>query len=232
MQLKSGEIKLDKAPCTPIVDNRGNITGFVATRANDPTTWTTFDTAYKAHQLGLVNGVGFQFGGTYGHEAFFGIDIDNYKGCSTEVVDEILSKFKGCYIETTPNGGYHIIGKGRLLKTGKAIRSKIDDSKNFWLEGYGGDSNRYFTMTGYIVAGHEDGTPEFDAAEALTWIHETYFKEDEKPVTVKPVIRQTLERHGYSPSPSSSFDKSYQTLVDEYNSCVVIDAVLTRNGYI
>ena len=143
---KTAGIKSSKPPIN-------SITGRYA-EPNDPTTWTSYETALTAAPK-YGNGVGFMFDPNSG---ICGIDID-VKGCPEKEsqAQEILTHFKNTYAEYSPSeDGYHIIFTCDLSKipqqNGKLHPLFYQKNPGNSLECYfAGLTNRYFTYTGKVT---------------------------------------------------------------------------------
>ena len=173
---KTAGIKSSKPPINPL-------TGRYA-EPNDPTTWTSYETALTAAPK-YGNGVGFMFDPNSG---ICGIDID-VKGCpeKTKQAQEILTHFKNTYAEYSPStDGYHIIFVCDLSKipqqNGKLHPSFYQKNPNNSLECYfAGLTNRYFTFTGKTV----NGTDITDQTQQVLEFLEMYMKKN-SPSATKP----------------------------------------------
>lgn len=159
-------------------------------KANDPTTWSTFDNAlFFCQQNTHIAGIGYQLG-----EGIVGIDLDNCRNTESNEIDrwamEIIEKLDS-YTEISPSGsGVHILIKGE--KHGKGCKKDYQNGK---VEIY--DSRHYFTMTG----NHLDGTPKIlnERTEQLSEVYARVFGSDEK---------KEMSTVSYSPStPSSLSDR-------------------------
>lgn len=139
---EKGETTLTKPPFSPHAP---------ATEADvtDPSTWGTFDDAFRCMQENesLVDGIGFVF---TDQDEYFGIDIDDEAKVEQEQLDhrrrvanDILTNVPS-YSELSPSGnGIHIIARGRLPQGAAGKRnSKLQ------IEVYG--AKRFFTMTGRV----------------------------------------------------------------------------------
>ena len=106
-------------------------------KANDPSTWGTYDEAVKSVERFHLDGIGFEFASGY-----FGIDLDDVideKGNITSVGSDIVDVVDS-YTEFSPSGrGLHILCKTSLDSIG--VRND-----NIGLEMY--NTGRFFTITG------------------------------------------------------------------------------------
>ena len=99
-----------KVPYDPLTGKRA--------QTNNPHSFTDFATAMQvAHNY---SGLGFLV-----TNGFFVIDFDDCKntnGSLSQLVNEIISLFKGCYMEWSPSGkGLHIIGKADSFSFDKSV---------------------------------------------------------------------------------------------------------------
>jgi len=130
-----------------------------AAAANNPDTWTDYETA--AAEANKYDGIGFEFikGG-----GIFGIDLDHVikDGVINPIAKEIIESIDS-YTELSPSGqGVHILAKG-------SIPDK--DRRKDFIEMY--SDGRYFTVTGNIYDGR-DRLNERTAQAAA--IHAKYIK--------------------------------------------------------
>jgi len=110
-------------------------------KANDPSTWASFDKAWEAYESGGYTGIGFVL--TEG-DPFCGWDLDHCRDSETGHVEDwamdIVHKLQG-YTEVSPSGtGLRIIVKAKLPPGGR---------KKGNTEVY--ESSRYLTMTGHAL---------------------------------------------------------------------------------
>ncbi|MBE3550331.1 MAG: hypothetical protein IMX03_03770 [Brockia lithotrophica] len=144
--------------------------------------WKTLDELERMKNDSLHDGVGFVF---TAKDGLIGIDLDNafenpFDAKSVKPwAREILERFREAYITWSPSGkGVHII----LLGTwGQGHRRKLGDGG---IEVYA--DKRFFTMTGLLVEGYS--TPKLvEAPEALEWLGNRYFGEEEVKKGMKGV---------------------------------------------
>lgn len=124
--------KLDKTPIDPR-------TGYNA-KADDPSTWSDFETANQAVESGRYKTLGFEFA-----NGIMGIDLDHVviDGQLTPEALDII-KIMDSYTELSPSGtGVHILFKGKLIE-GMSNRTK----KGSPIDAEVYDTGRYFTLTG------------------------------------------------------------------------------------
>ena len=119
-------------------------------KANDPTTWVSFEAAIEAFESGAYDGIGFVL---TGDDPYAMADLDhcldsagNVKAWATEVVEQLSS-----YTEITPSGeGLRVIVKAVLPAGGRKRGMPSGGGAELY------DRLRYMTMTGNHLA----GTPE------------------------------------------------------------------------
>ncbi|MGD0581204.1 MAG: phage/plasmid primase, P4 family [Bryobacteraceae bacterium] len=134
-------------------------------KANDPATWTDYETCTAALQRGEYDGIGFEFGSGY-----VGIDLDHCRDPETgEIVEwasDVIAHMDS-YSEASPSQtGAHIILRGTL----PAGRRRMGPIEMY-------DQARYFTITG----AHIDGTPGSveERSVELKELHDALYKDDE-----------------------------------------------------
>jgi hypothetical protein len=129
-------------------------------KANDPSTWTTFEQVLAATEFPndhTYAGIGFELGGT----SIVGIDFDNAitdgKGIDPFVF-EILKLLGNPYTELSPSGkGLHTFVECDVLPEGGRKLSQGHTGIEIY---HGREAGRYFTMTGQRVFG--DSIPKID----------------------------------------------------------------------
>jgi hypothetical protein len=147
--------KITKLPINPRYSGR-------MARTNDPTTWSTFDRASRVcGENPKLTGTGFVFSGD---DPYVGTDLDNCRDPETGVVEPWAAGWirrLGGYAEVSPSGsGVKIICKGSLPSSvGKTI---VDGHET---EMY--DRGRFFTITGWRLAGSTDPVDSQEAIEEL-----------------------------------------------------------------
>ena len=85
-------------------------------KANDPSTWTTFEKAVQVYEAGLSDGVGFVFAPGGG---LVGVDLDHCVGEDGTVAPkaEVIVEALGSYTEYSVSGkGLHVIVRAELEK--------------------------------------------------------------------------------------------------------------------
>jgi len=153
--------KYDKIPKDPK-------TGYNA-KANDPATWSDFQTAVNAVSKYGFDGIGIELG-----NGIFGVDLDNVvkDGKLTPEAEDII-KTLDSYTEYSPSGtGVHILCKGTIPPKGRR-RGNIE----MYSEG------RFFTVTGNVLG--EVKEVQERTAEAAA-VHAKYLKREEPKATNQP----------------------------------------------
>lgn len=128
--------------------------------STNPTTWSSFEVAYKSIVKDLYDYVGFVFN----NNGIVGIDIDdgyNEDGFMSELAADIIGRCES-YTEKSKSGrGFHILLKGELPFKGKNNLKGVEIYK----------SSRYFIMTGDVILYHNI----VENQEAIDYIVEKYF---------------------------------------------------------
>ena len=172
---RPGSIKKAKKPMNPT-------TGYGA-KADDPSTWGSFEKAVESAEAHKLDGVGFEFGKTGTPGKYVGIDIDN---CINEdgVANSaavVICREIGSYTELSPSGnGLHIIARGGTLP---AIGKRNDA---VGLEVY--NNGRFFTITGKSVRIGSNGRVSRtdrpaairEASEAVQKVCDTFLEKKEE----------------------------------------------------
>lgn len=169
-KLEQRDEKTTKVPYQP--------NGLKASSTNSAT-WSDCQTVMLAFtKSSEYSGIGFVFTIS---DPYIGIDLDKCRDTAAGVVEpwamDIVNRLD-TYIELSPSGGgFHIIGKGMLPKTGK---------RKDRIEMY--DSGRYFTVTG----DHYGDSPSDanDIQETLIDLHTETFGKSDKPPKSKPSKNQ------------------------------------------
>ncbi len=177
-----GNGKMAKRPINP---NTGRYA-----KANDLSTWGSFEQAIECWQSNGFKGIGFVFSDT---DPFVGIDLDNCIDKETHSLTQdaaaTIDRFSS-YTEFSPSGnGLHIILKGKLSGHGR---------KHGNIEMY--DRNRFFTFTGNVMEGCPDEVVE--CQEALLDFHRQHFSE---PAKIKTA---TTPRHKHRFEDNSIIQKA------------------------
>ena len=138
-------------------------------KANDASTWGTYDVALRyAFQNGLrgnVGGIGFEFANGYA-----GIDLDNVvlAGGALKPFAEDVVRMMNSYTEYSPSGkGLHILFKLNRLLSEFGSHRRNDE---LGIEMY--DSGRYFTITGQVYG---EAKPIAERTEMARKIYDKYF---------------------------------------------------------
>ena len=153
--------KYDKIPKDPK-------TGYNA-KANDPATWSDFQTAVKAVSKYGFDGIGIEFA-----NGIFGVDLDNVvkDGKLTPEAQDII-KTLDSYTEYSPSGtGVHILCKGTIPP-----KDRRKGNVEMYSEG------RFFTVTGNVL-GEVKEVQERTAQAAA--VHAKYLKREEPKPTNQP----------------------------------------------
>jgi putative DNA primase/helicase len=153
LEERYGQAKRAKVPYNPT-------TGEPA-KANDPSTWSDFETCLAAVERGEYDGIGFELAPPY-----VGVDLDKCRNPETGVLEDwaadIIAHLDS-YTEISPSlTGVHILVKGTLPEGGRRFGH---------VEMY--DTARFFTVTGL----HLDGSPTSieERTEQLAELHEALF---------------------------------------------------------
>lgn len=135
-------------------------------KANDPTTWSDYQTAVNALSKYGFDGIGIEFA-----NGVFGIDLDNVieNGKLTAEAQDII-KTMDSYTEYSPSGtGIHILCKGTIPE-----KDRRKGNVEMYSEG------RFFTVTGKVVGAAKE-IQERTAQAAR--VHAKYLKREEAPKT-------------------------------------------------
>lgn len=162
---RKGEDKPSKPPYNPK-------TGRMA-RADDATTWVTYDEAVAAAESGKYEGVGIMI-----PKGYVGIDLDHVlkNGRITTAAAEVMNTLQS-YTEYSPSGeGLHIICRGSM----PAGRKKTAGFLGNDFEMYDEHSPRYFTVTGNAAR----DWPIEERTEAAAALHRRFWPQ-EKPTGEK-----------------------------------------------
>ena len=150
--------KADKIPKDPK-------TGYNA-KANDPATWSDYQTAVNAVSKYGFDGIGIEFA-----NGIFGVDLDGVvkDGKFTAEAQDII-KTMDSYTEYSPSGtGVHILAKGTIPP-----KDRRKGSVEMYSEG------RFFTVTGKVIGATKE--VEERTAQAAA-VHAKYLRREEKPKT-------------------------------------------------
>ncbi len=154
---RHGQQKPTKIPYNPVDGEKA--------KANDPATWTNYETCVAAVERGDYDGIGFEFA-----PPFVGVDLDRCRAAETGEIEEwaadVIAHLDS-FSEASPSGtGVHIIVKGALPPGRRRIGP---------IEMY--DTARFFTVTGE----HVEGTPVVaeERSDELQELHEALFRPEE-----------------------------------------------------
>jgi len=133
--------RVEKRNANPIkvpVDPRTNRNA----KVNSPSTWGTFEEACDACAKWKCAGVGYVFNKS---DPFVGVDLDKCRDPKTGALEpwaEKIVKLLDSYTEVSPSGrGLHVLAKGSAPAGAQSNGVEIYDDR------------RYFTVTGYHLAG-------------------------------------------------------------------------------
>ena len=148
--------KADKIPKDPR-------TGYNA-KANDPETWSDYQTAVNAVSKYGFDGIGIEFA-----NGVFGVDLDNViEGGKLTAEAQDVIKTLDSYTEYSPSGtGIHILCKGSIPDKDRR-RGNVE----MYSEG------RFFTVTGNIVGAAKDIQERTAQAAA---VHAKYLRREDAP---------------------------------------------------
>jgi len=143
-------------------------TGYNA-KANDPATWSDYQTAVSAVSKYGFDGIGIQFA-----NGIFGVDLDGVikDGKFTAEAQDII-KTMDSYTEYSPSGtGIHILCRGSIPDKGRR-KGNIE----MYSEG------RFFTVTGKVLGAAKEVQERTAQAAA---VHAKYLKREEPKATNQP----------------------------------------------
>ena len=106
--------------------------------STDLTTWSTFEEALRAYEIGEYAGLGFVFSSG---DPYTGIDLDDCVDENGKIVPWALEivRYLDSYTELSATGtGLHII-----------VRGRVPNRRKDKIEVY--STERFFTMTGHVV---------------------------------------------------------------------------------
>lgn len=157
----------DRKTKIPITPNTGR-----KAKANDPTTWGTYQDAMEMAKY--YSGIGFVFSA---EDDFVGIDIDHcidINGKTQPFAANVIEKANS-YTEVSPSGtGIHIIGKGLLP-------GHVSGKRSVTIEVY--QSMRFFTMTGKPY--NDQVSQVSNVQPLLDFLFKEVFKEEDKEAEKK-----------------------------------------------
>lgn len=127
--------------------------------SNDPHTWCSFSEALAAYDTGNFDGIGIVL-----PDGIVGIDLDDcVDGEKFTEASKLIKAMLPTYCERSPSGtGIKMLAAGQL----NAKLAKTNHSKGVELYD-GGDTNRYFTLTGNVVDGRKTITGQREGLFAL-----------------------------------------------------------------
>jgi putative DNA primase/helicase len=144
-------------------------------KANDSSTWATFDDAWAVYLAGGFDGIGYEFSAD---DPYFGADVDHCLegGLVLEWAVPIVESLQQSYGEISPSGrGIKFIARGKLPGDTGAHRVNMGPDKTGGLELY--ERGRYFTITGNVFGDSSQIVELQDAANDLYRVA----KERDKP---------------------------------------------------
>jgi putative DNA primase/helicase len=169
MESRFGQMKPTKIPYNPVTGEKA--------KANEPATWTDYETCVAAAERGEYAGIGFEFAPPY-----IGVDLDQCRNSETGEIDdwaaEIINHLNS-YTEASPSGsGVHIIIRG-TLPPGRRREGPV--------EMY--DSARFFTMTGVQIPGTPNNIEE--RTREIADLHAAFFPAMEEGTSVPTALMST-----------------------------------------
>lgn len=166
-------------------------------RANDPSTWTSFEKACAAFARGGYTGIGYEVSKD---DPFAIIDLDGCRNSETGEVAGWALQIVECaesYTEISPSKtGLRIVVEAVLDSTGKGKRLTERDAERIVERTPGleiADARKFFTMTGDVYQGFATIKP---AQRLIDELVEAYFSEEKSappapsPVTYNPSSRK------------------------------------------
>src|ERR1017187_9821166 len=165
MEERYGQPKPTKVPYNPVTGDKA--------KANDPSTWTDYETCVAAVERGEYDGIGFEFGSGY-----IGIDLDHCRDvqtCALPIWASDIVAHLDSYTEASPSGsGLHIICKGTLPEGRRRMGP---------IEMY--DAARFFTVTGERIP--RTALTVGERSAELGQLHEALFPAEVADNTNSPV---------------------------------------------
>ena len=140
-------------------------------KSNDPSTWSTFESAIAVADdpLAYRDGIGFMLQGT----SLVGLDFDGVRqdGVVDPYVLEIVKELGNPYTEITPSttGLRLFVECPQLPKGNRKFSAKSSSVKKYGAEIYsGGEGGRYLTITGHHYSGA--GVPKRENIDFAYWL--------------------------------------------------------------
>ena len=198
-------------------------------KANDLTTWSSFEDAYRAYRENNGSGIGYMFNNS---GPFTGVDLDDVVEDDV-VVDEAkeIIKTLDSYTEYSPSqSGFHVIVRGEK-NTDKA-RTALEDNRESEIEIY--DDLRFFTFTGNIYKDYNEVKERQEELDSLT---DKYLPKTEPIESVvsgeaaKPHDLELKELHEIAMN-DNKFKRLFEGDISGYKSQSEADcALLTKMGF-
>jgi hypothetical protein len=146
-------------------------------KANDPSTWGTFQEALAYYRKHRCSGIGFEFSVD---DPYCGIDLDNCRdpdsGQIQPATKELLKKFPGAYVEISPSGtGTKFIIRGKLPPEG----NRKDNIEIY-------DEGQYFALTGNRLDKFSTEGKIANCQKQLDQFHASIFQPKAEPPTDPP----------------------------------------------
>lgn len=177
--------------------------------SNDSHTWTSFGEALAAYESGRFDGIGIVL-----PDGIVGIDLDDcVEGDRFTEESRLLQAMLPTYCERSPSGtGVKLLAAGHL----SAKLAKTSHAKGVELYD-GGDTNRYFTITGQVV----------DGAKPITGQRESLF-------AIQTMITEPISERVNLDSDPEKVTKAYQYLehikaerADNYDEWLAVGMALS-----
>lgn len=133
-------------------------------KANDPATWSNYQTAVNAVSKFGLDGIGFEFA-----NGTFGVDLDHVieNGKLSPEAQDIIETLDS-YTEFSPSGtGIHVLCKG-IIPKGRRRKGNV--------EMYSG--GRFFTVTGKVIG---EGKEIQERTKQAAIVHTKYIADKEEP---------------------------------------------------
>jgi hypothetical protein len=173
-------------------------------KADDPTTWSTFDAAWQAYLNGGFDGVGYEFSTD---DPYFGVDFDNCLS-GGEVAPWVLpyvEMTQPTYGEVSPSGkGIKFVGRGKLPEDTGTRKKGFGPDGEGAIELY--DHGRFFALTGNVFG---DSSAIVELPEAAATLYRVVKPEKTrakhqagvcKPVETIPGLQADRNGNGHHPT--------------------------------